>query len=341
MTAVMEPHGPLLANMDLSRYGYQVRTIVGRGRFGLVVAAASLANPASSYAIKLIPRGSIIEEASIYMQREITNHASLKHPFIIELKEVFLSPAYLCLVMELATATLLTYARSQPGCLLTEDMARHFMRQLLVGLDYMHRLGVANRDLKLENVLVTYQDSCMVAKLSDFGYSKHTKHSTARSSVGTAGYTAPEVIIGGIAYDAPATDIWSLGVMLYVMITGKFPFDLHSRSWSQDIMQGAFAPFDERLNLSPGVKNLLERMLEPCPRKRASMAEIMQHEWVVDGLSGGYRLEDGSRYGVRVELGPGIECRIEELVRRAVQLNDSDNGDQHGDDEDVRCVFTG
>ena len=322
---------------DLSRFGYRVLSVVGSGKYGLVVSAATVSPGGSSntYAIKLIRRSSISEESSVNMQREITNHAAMNHPFIIHLKEVFLSSTYLCLVMELAATTLLAYTQSQPEHRLVEDMARHFLRQLLVGLDYMHRLGVANRDLKLENVLITYQGeaSNMVVKLSDFGYSKHANHSTARSSVGTAGYTAPEVIIGGIAYDAPTTDIWSLGVMLYVIVAGRFPFDIKSPTWSQDIMSGSFAPLSDVPHLSQGVENLLRRMLEPSPRRRATLAEIMSHEWVIDGLGDGYRLEDGSKYGARVNLGAGVEHKIEEIVRRASETD-------HGLDEgDQRCVF--
>ena len=153
------------------------------------------------------------------------------------------------------------------------------------------------------------------------------------------GYTAPEVIIGGIAYDAPTTDIWSLGVMLYVMITGKFPFDVQSRTWSQDVMRGAFAPLDDGLHLSEGLLHLLSRMLEPSPRKRAKMAELMQHEWVVEGL-GGYRLEDGMQYTARLELEPGVEKKIDELVRRAAWPQDAQELQGIGSpDEDLRCVF--
>ncbi len=327
---------PGLAVPDLSYYGYKVLSVAGQGRFGLVVSAATI-NPASgspaSVAIKLIERSSIREESAVDMQREIANHATMKHPFIIQLK-VFLSTTHLCLVMELGAMTLLSYVESQPGQCLTEEAARHFMRQLLVGLDYMHRLGVANRDLKLENVLLTYQGSKLVAKLSDFGYSKHHKHSTARSSVGTPGYSAPEVIVGGIGYDAQATDIWSLGVVLYIMIAGRFPFDINSQTWSQDIMQGAFLPLSDRPNLSQAVQNLLGRMLEPIPRKRATLAEIMQHEWVVRGLYDGCRLEDGSRYCARVELGPGVEGMIQDIVRRA-----SESYAGNGIEQDMRCVF--
>lgn len=328
---------PGLAVPDLSYYGYKVLSVAGQGRFGLVISAATI-NPASgspaSVAIKLIERSSIREESAVDMQREIANHATMKHPFIIQLKEVFLSTTHLCLVMELGAMTLLSYVESQPGQCLTEEAARHFMRQLLVGLDYMHRLGVANRDLKLENVLLTYQGSKMVAKLSDFGYSKHNKHSTARSAVGTAGYTAPEVIVGGIAYDAQATDIWSLGVMLYIMIAGKFPFDMKSRTWSQDIMRGAFEPLSDRPNPSQAVEKLLGRMLEPIPRKRATLAEIMQHDWVVSGLDGECRLEDGSRYCIRRELGPEDERMIQDIVSRA-----SESYPGRGDKHDLRCIF--
>lgn len=139
--------------VDLSPHGFQAQAAIGQGRFGQVVSAISLATR-NRCAIKLLPRGSVIEDGSVYTQREIVNHATMKHPFIIQLNQVFLSASHLCLVMELGEMNLAQYCETQPGSRLSEPTARHVMRQLLVGLDYMHRIGVANRDLKLENVLV-------------------------------------------------------------------------------------------------------------------------------------------------------------------------------------------
>lgn len=122
-----------------------------------------------------------------------------------------------------------------------EDVARWIFQQLIFGLDYCHRKGVANRDIKLENVLLQSGARRPLVKLCDFGYSKHEDLDSAptwaslflvgflmdnsRSHVGTPDYMSPEIFkSGGGSYDAKKADLWSCGVVLYVMVVGKYPF---------------------------------------------------------------------------------------------------------------------
>jgi serine/threonine-protein kinase SRK2 len=103
------------------------------------------------------------------------------------------------------------YVKARGG--LDEGDARWFFQQLLIGIDYCHRMGVVNRDVKLENTLLD-GGALPLVNICDFGYSKNEKDSLPKSSVGTPGYTAPEVLSNARTYDGCAADVWSSGVML-------------------------------------------------------------------------------------------------------------------------------
>ncbi|KAL4448213.1 hypothetical protein ABPG75_005432 [Micractinium tetrahymenae] len=187
---------------DIKQLGRYVQLgILGSGTYGLVIRARDTSDPdARDVAIKLLPRGGFVKEYRRYVMREVMHHGGLKHPFIIDLKacgaEVFLTPEYLAIVMEYAQGgNLHRFLRER--CLhnrLTEDQARWIFQQMIVGLDFCHRMGVANRDLKLENLLLD-QDQASgnpMLKICDFGYSKHDLSSTANTRLGTPVYMAPE-----------------------------------------------------------------------------------------------------------------------------------------------------
>lgn len=109
-----------------------------------------------------------------YLKREIVHTTSLRHPLIIPLREVFITPSHLGIAMEYcAGGDLQQYMQSRPGCRVPEDEARWLFQQLMVGLHYCHSRGVANRDLKLENLLLDTADEARpLLKICDFGYSK-------------------------------------------------------------------------------------------------------------------------------------------------------------------------
>jgi serine/threonine-protein kinase SRK2 len=129
-----------------------------------------------------------------------------------------------------AGGDLFDLVKSAAGSRLSEDRARSLFQQLIIGLDYTHSKGVANRDIKLENVLISAPGRHGEVKIADFGYSKHEHNSSARTTVGTTMYISPEIIIGRGSYNAKKADIWSLGVVLYCMLCGRFPFDPTSRN---------------------------------------------------------------------------------------------------------------
>jgi len=203
---------------------------LGTGAFGVVVKAYDLARGGEPVAIKLLERGSAMRNYKNYVQREIENQVQLQHPLIVEVREVFLTPKYLAIAMEYAMGgDLFGYIiRNSPAGQLPEDHAQALLQQLILGLDFCHRMGISSRDLKLENLLLDRNGSDgtrPLLKICDFGYSKNKSTSPATSNVGTPMYSSPELILGAPQCDGKKVDIWSCAVILYAVLFGSFPFD--------------------------------------------------------------------------------------------------------------------
>lgn len=279
----------------MNDYGYiydvQIREL-NRGAYGLVVLAEDR-HTREKFALKFIERGP--RSVSRYVHREIVNHMKLRHPHVISLREVFLTQQHLVLVMEYAPGgDLFSLVQSQKG--LSEDDARWFFQQIVIAIDYCHQLGVCSRDIKLENTLLDSSPRPLV-KLCDFGFSKDANyHSAPTSRVGTPAYLAPEVIAAGegAKYSGTAADIWSLGVLLYVMLCGAYPFrrkedDAKNSAAKMDALLQRIKAVDycfpSHVRISDGAKDLVCSMLVGDPSKRATLADIMDHEWFRQGLS--------------------------------------------------------
>lgn len=268
---------------------YTVIGLLGRGSFGHVVKA--LDPSGQEVAIKLLPRGERIRGHRANVKREIVHQGSLKHPFIVGLKEVFLTHAHLAIVMECAQGgDLFKFLMGQPGNRLPEKEARRIFQQLVIGLDYCHCQGVANRDLKLENLLLSQDCSDgrrPLLKICDFGFSKHEANSgTAKTSVGTPIYMAPEVIYGSNRYDAKKADIWSCGVILYTLIYGCYPFNKEEKHYANKIV-GAVYRLHPDVPASAGCLHLLRQLLVADPAERMPLAGIKQHPWFLEDLPDG------------------------------------------------------
>lgn len=274
---------------------YQKIRDLNQGTFGFVqLAWDKKSNPPQQVAVKFMERG---EKVTKYVEAEILNHRMLLHPHIIQFKEVFLTPKYLCIVMEYAPGgDMFEYVVKKNG--LREDEARWFFQQLIVSIDYCHRMGVANRDIKLENTLL---DGSLrpLLKICDFGYSKNEKFQSAPGSrVGTPAYLAPEVILTttGKKYDGKIADIWSCGVMLFVMLVGAYPFerpeDKHDNQKLQKMIQRILrvdVAFPPHVHLSEDCQDLLSKILVREPHKRISIGGIQSHPWYMKNLPPGVK----------------------------------------------------
>lgn len=219
--------------------------------------------------LRLHPR---YEELLALMNREISILWTLRHDKIVQLHDVVESPAELILVMELMEGgELFNYIVTRKR--LTADEARHVFAQVVEGLKYIHSKSIIHRDLKPENILIDAAASrpgLPEVKLSDFGHSKpiHDGYTRAVSTVGTGQYWAPEVREGLGSYDERA-DLWSLGVVLYVMLAGTYPFD-SSGPTDQFCFHG-----------SREIDELLHGLIRIRPADRLTLEHVSNHSWVL------------------------------------------------------------
>ncbi|DAZ96260.1 TPA: hypothetical protein N0F65_012563 [Lagenidium giganteum] len=204
------------------------------------------------------------------------------HNNILEFHDEFLENGCLHIVMEYCDGgDLLDVLHSMPDRRFRESVALHYFRQVAAGVHFLHSHGIAHRDLSLENVLLRQN----VAKLCDFGLSTSTDR-VCHEPVGKAYYMAPEVV-GKLPYDPAAADIWSLGIMLFIMLSGS---PLAPCASTMDKTFLAFQAFGVKKILeawglrgavSDGVTRLLEGMLQIDPAKRVNIEDVLFHPVVV------------------------------------------------------------
>lgn len=256
---------------------YQIVKKLGEGSFGKVKLAYHLATN-SRVALKIINRSTLAKsDMQGRVEREISYLRLLRHPHIIKLYEVIKSKDEIIMVMEFAGKELFDYI-VQKGRM-DEDEARKFFQQIISAVDYCHRHKIVHRDLKPENLLL---DENMDIKIADFGLSNiMTDGNFLKTSCGSPNYAAPEVISGRL-YAGPEVDVWSCGVILYVMLCGRLPFDDESiPELFQKISSGSYSIPDY---VSPGARSLLRRMLVVDPLMRIDVESIMQDPWFRGGL---------------------------------------------------------
>ncbi|PRQ21752.1 putative protein kinase CAMK-OST1L family [Rosa chinensis] len=260
---------------------YEIVKDIGSGNFGV----ARLVRDKWTrelFAVKFIERGQKIDE---HVQREIMNHRSLKHPNIVQFKEVLLTPTHLAIVMEYAAGGEL-FGRICNAGRFSENEARFFFQQLISGVSYCHSMQICHRDLKLENTLLDGSTAPHV-KICDFGYSKSLLQSQPKSTVGTPAYIAPEVL-SKKQYDGKIADVWSCGVTLYVMLVGAYPFedpdDPNNFRKTIDRILGVQYSIPDHVQVSIECKHLLSQIFVEKPEKRITIAGIKNHPWFLKNL---------------------------------------------------------
>lgn len=207
-------------------------------------------------------------------QQEIRLMERLNHPNVIRLLETLESPKRIHIVMEYAGGgNLCKYVKARKR--LGEADARGIFVQLLMSVEYLHNCGIIHRDIKLENVLF---DENRNMKLVDFGFSVGCRDPTKKLKIfcGTPSYMAPEIVMRQ-QYAGRPVDVWSLGVLLYAMLCGMFPFV--AKSYPELYKKIVRAQLRLPDHMSSAVKDLLRRMLHPDATKRATLSQVRRHAW--------------------------------------------------------------
>lgn len=269
---------PDLGGSNAGRIGrYQIIKTLGEGSFGKVKLAYHMATHAR-VALKIINRKTLAKsDMQGRVEREISYLRLLRHPHIIKLYDVIKSKDEIIMVIEFAGKELFDYI-VQKGKM-PENEARRFFQQIISAVEYCHRHKIVHRDLKPENLLL---DENLNVKIADFGLSNiMTDGNFLKTSCGSPNYAAPEVISGKL-YAGPEVDVWSCGVILYVMLCGRLPFD-------DEFIPALFKKISGGVYsipsyLSPGAKHLLQRMLVVNPLNRITVQEIMEDPWFSVGI---------------------------------------------------------
>eukprot|EP00792_Barthelona_sp_PAP020_P001915 TRINITY_DN1308_c0_g1_i1.p1 TRINITY_DN1308_c0_g1~~TRINITY_DN1308_c0_g1_i1.p1 ORF type:complete len:565 (-),score=146.65 TRINITY_DN1308_c0_g1_i1:47-1741(-) len=252
---------------------YKLKRTIGGGTFGKVKVAEHVLS-GHKVAVKILNKAKIRTlKMTDQVQREIRILKLFNHPHIVRLYEVIENPQNIFLVMELAAGGEL-FKHIKKNGKLEEPTARRFFQQIVAGVDYCHRHMVVHRDLKPENILLDAHNN---VKVSDFGLSNLLPDGDfLETSCGSPNYAAPEVI-DNKPYAGPAIDVWSIGVMLYTMVVGKYPFDGETLS---DLFHNIrSAPLHFPPNFSIELKDLILGMLHRDPVSRFSLDDIKRHQW--------------------------------------------------------------
>ncbi|XP_075496175.1 CBL-interacting protein kinase 2-like [Primulina tabacum] len=284
---------------------YDVGRLLGQGSFAKVYYGRNL-KTGQSVAIKVIDKEKVLKIGLMNQtKREISVMGLIKHENIVQFYEVMATKTKIFFVMEYAKGGELFHKVSQGK--LKDDVARKYFQQLICAVYFCHTRGVYHRDLKPENLLLDENGNL---KVSDFGLNalseSKRRDGLLHTTCGTPAYVAPEVI-SRKGYDGAKADIWSCGVILFVMLAGYLPF--HDSNVIEMYRKISMAEYKCPHWFPPEVRRLLSRILDPNPHTRISIGRIMENTWFRKGFKSNYaRTEVGDSEKPPVEtdavLGP-------------------------------------
>eukprot|EP00667_Euglena_gracilis_P009529 EG_transcript_9685 len=256
---------------------------LGKGRYGIVRKAVKKSTE-DLVAIKMISAEHMgVDFSRQQLTREIEIMKTLVHENILQLFEVIETPECVYLVLELVDGGELFECFSPPDKIFPESTARSVFQQLIMAMYYCHKQGVAHRDLKPANLLMTYTG---VLKVSDFGLSTFQNQSESgkvhdsmrlQTCCGSPKYVAPEVVSTDKGYNGFMADMWSCGVILYLMLAGHAPFE-HS-TVSGLLKKVIIGKYEMPTTFSEGAKDIITKMLVVLPECRITIPQVLEHDW--------------------------------------------------------------
>uniref|UniRef100_A0A4X2LY84 Serine/threonine-protein kinase n=1 Tax=Vombatus ursinus TaxID=29139 RepID=A0A4X2LY84_VOMUR len=268
-------------NVDIATV-YQIfpDEVLGSGQFG-VVYGGKHRKTGRDVAVKVIDKLRFPTKQESQLRNEVAILQSLRHPGIVNLECMFETPEKVFVVMEKLHGDMLEMILSSEKGRLPERLTKFLITQILVALRHLHFKNIVHCDLKPENVLLASADPFPQVKLCDFGFARIIgEKSFRRSVVGTPAYLAPEVLLNQ-GYNR-SLDMWSVGVIMYVSLSGTFPFN-EDEDINDQIQNAAFMyPASPWSHISAGAIDLINNLLQVKMRKRYSVDKSLSHPWLQD-----------------------------------------------------------
>lgn len=266
--------------MKEKRFGpsdFTLLQVVGQGAFGKVF-QVQLISTQEIFAMKVMKKEEIMaKNQGDYMKAERDILTKVVHPFIVQLRYSFQTKSKLYLILDFINGGHLFFQLYRQGTF-SEDLARLYTAEIVSAVGHLHDHGIIHRDLKPENILLDAEGH---VKLTDFGLAKEVEESTQTNSMcGTVEYMAPEILLA--KGHGKAADWWSVGILLYEMLTGQPPFTHRNRQKLQEKI--VKDKFKLPAYLSSEAHSLLKGLLQKDPSKRLGIGEnksngIKQHKW--------------------------------------------------------------
>eukprot|EP00435_Cladocopium_sp_Y103_P019533 s1460_g4.t1 len=280
--------GPLAFSGDYVQMG----EVIGTGAQGQVFACHMMQVPSKALAAKVVDSQRLLltaenpEEVAKKLESEVRILRNVEHEHCVSLFDIYRTKRWIVLVMERLQGGEL-FEQIAKKRFLKELEAKHVMRQIISGLSFLHGKHIAHRDLKPENILISASrpaeppnQDCVLfdIKIADYGLSKY-REEELKSLVGTPQYWAPEMLMGRgkDAYDE-RVDLWSLGVLLYVMLYGRYPFK--GERANEQIKAGVFDLSHPKNEPSDEAKDLIRKLLKVNANERLSLKECLEHPWL-------------------------------------------------------------
>jgi calcium/calmodulin-dependent protein kinase I len=298
---------------EISKY-YEIKEKLGTGSFAVVKRAVRKSD-GKQFAIKVIKKTKLNAEELAVVHDEVEIMHKINHPNCVQLYEMFETSKKIYMVMELLTGGEL-FDRIVAKGSYSEREASDLIKDITSAIQYLHSIGIVHRDLKPENLIYLNQRADSPIKITDFGLAKFrsgSKLEAMTTACGTPGYVAPEVLKNE-PY-GKAVDMWSLGVILYILLCGFPPFYHESTAaLYKQIKKGEYDfPDPYWTDISDSAKNLVQCLLTVDPKKRYTAKQVLAHPWIA-GSAGVSAKAFGGGHAERFAL---LQARRK--LRRAVQ----------------------